>query len=356
VKLDEPSFDAARGELTLSYKSADRVTLDISSAGRGLQQTLLLLTYLYAYRGSTILLDEPDAHLEVLRQRQTYELLTQVASATGSQIIAATHSEQVLNSAAGRDTVIAFLGQPHRINDQGSQLKKALQQIGYEHYLQAEAKGWVRYLEGSTDAAILLRLAQRLQHPAAALLSGAYVDHLGTNQPRSAQERFHGLREAVPQLRGLALFDRLDRELPADDSLQMLCWRRREIENYVCTRDALLAWAAAAGRPDAPADLVAQAESPGRVQAMAAAIGQLEAAFELQRKPSPWGADLKVSEEFLEPLFANYHEAMALPVDEMRKKRFYELADFVPLPQVDPEVVEKLDAIVATAQAATPSP
>ena len=353
VVLDQPRFDTSRGELTLQYRTRERVELDISSAGRGLQQTLLLLSYLYACRGSTILLDEPDAHLEVLRQRQTYSLLTEVAGATGSQIVAATHSEQVMNLAADRDTVIAFLGSPHRVNDKGSQLKKALQEIGYEHYLQAEAKGWVLYLEGSTDAAILQRLARRLQHPAAEQIGAAYVDYLGSNQPRQAQDRFHGLREAVPHLLGLALFDRLERDLPpAGGALQLRAWKRREIENYVCTREALLAWAAADGRPEQNPDLVSQAEAPARVQAMEAAIAQLEQAINIQRRSSPWGADMKVSEEFLEPLFANYQQALGLPVEAMRKKRFYELADFIPLEQIDNEVRDTLDAIAAVAQRA----
>ena len=265
VALHRPEFDANRGELTLSYKTRERVVLDISSAGRGLQQTLLLLTYLYAYRGSTILLDEPDAHLEVLRQQQTYDLITGVAARTGSQIVAATHSEVVLNRAAGRDTVIAFLGSPHRINDKGSQLRKSLLSIGFEHYLQAEIKGWVLYLEGSTDAAILERLAVRLDHPARHVLSGAYVDYLDSNVPPDAQRRFQGLREAVPKLQGLAIFDRLERDLPSDPALQMLCWQRKEIENYICTQEALLAWAAADGRVGEEADLVEQAQSPRRV-------------------------------------------------------------------------------------------
>ncbi len=156
-------------------------------------------------------------------------------------------------------------------------------------------------------------------------------------------------------MQGLALFDRLDRELPADDALQLLCWRRREIENYVCTREALLAWAAADGQPEAPTDLVTQAEAPAREQAMQSAIEGLEAAFAVQRAPSPWGPDMKVSEAFLEPLFANYHQSLGLPEDAMRKKRFYELADFIPLAQIDPEVREKLDAIAAVAAAARPA-
>ena len=47
-----------------------------------------------------------------------------------SQIIAASHSEVVLNEAAGRDLVVAFVGKPHRIGDRGSQVQKALREIG----------------------------------------------------------------------------------------------------------------------------------------------------------------------------------------------------------------------------------
>ena len=72
------------------------------------------------------------------------------------------------------------------------------------------------------------------------------------------------------------------------------------------------------------------------------------------RRPAPWGHDLKVSDEFLEPLFARYHDTLNLPTSLMRKKRYYELADFIPLHQIDPEVTEKLDAIAAVAAAAQP--
>lgn len=350
VRLDRPEFDASRGELTLTYKTRDNISLDISSAGRGLQQTLLLLTYLHSARGSTILLDEPDAHLEVLRQRQIYDLVTSVAAQTGSQVIAATHSEIVLTEAAGRDTVIAFLGRPHRINDQGAQLKKALLSIGFEHYMHAEAKGWVLYLEGSTDAAILERLAKRLGHAALSYLSAAYVDYVDTNDPRLPQSRFHALREAVPQLRGVALFDRLQRELPQDQYLRLACWRKREIENYVCSEEALLAWASADGRFEQSEDLVEQAQSPVRREAMEKAIHDTVMALEMLGKPSPWGEDLKVSEEFLEPVFSAYHRYLGLPESLMRKKQFYELADFIPLEEIDDEVTEKLDLILEVAK------
>ena len=126
VELLPPTYIAERGEITMSYKARTGKRLDLSSSGRGLQQTLLLLAHVYANPRTVLLLDEPDAHLEILRQRQIYKLLTDVADKQGSQIIAASHSEVVLNEAADRDVVIAFVGRPHRIDDRGSQVLKAL--------------------------------------------------------------------------------------------------------------------------------------------------------------------------------------------------------------------------------------
>ena len=161
VQIGSPAYIPERGEITMQYREHGTL-LDLSSSGRGLQQTLLILAYLYANPGAVLLLDEPDAHLEILRQRQIYKLITDVASANGNQIIAASHSEVLLNEAAGRDVVVAFVGTPHRIDDRGSQVLKSLRDIGFEDYYQAEQTGWVLYLEGSTDLAILQALARRL--------------------------------------------------------------------------------------------------------------------------------------------------------------------------------------------------
>ncbi|MBL8235545.1 MAG: LysR family transcriptional regulator, partial [Bryobacterales bacterium] len=71
--------------------------------------------FLLANPGAVLLLDEPDAHLEILRQRDVYNLITEIAAGNGSQIVAASHSEVVLQEAAERDVVMAFVGAPHRI-------------------------------------------------------------------------------------------------------------------------------------------------------------------------------------------------------------------------------------------------
>ena len=47
----------------------------------------------------------------------------------------------MLNEAADRDVLIAFVGRPHRIDDRGSQVVKSLKEIGFEHYLQAAGEG-----------------------------------------------------------------------------------------------------------------------------------------------------------------------------------------------------------------------
>lgn len=54
----------------MTYRTRAGVQLDLSASGRGQQQTLLLLAHMTANPGSVLLLDEPDAHLEILRQRQ----------------------------------------------------------------------------------------------------------------------------------------------------------------------------------------------------------------------------------------------------------------------------------------------
>lgn len=160
VTLEEPTYVKERGEVVLNYKNRDDVLLDLSSSGRGQQQTLLLLAHMTVHPGAVFLLDEPDAHLEILGQRQVYQLLTELAAETNSQIIAASHSEIILNEAGDRDVVVAFVGQPHRIDDRGQQVKKALREIGFDQYYLAEETGWVLYLEGSTDLAILQGLAK----------------------------------------------------------------------------------------------------------------------------------------------------------------------------------------------------
>lgn len=352
TEIEVPRYMPQRGEIVMSYREHG-TTLDMSSAGRGLQQTLLLLAYMYANPGAVLLLDEPDAHLEILRQRQTYRLLTDVARASQSQIIAASHSEVLLNEAAGRDLVVAFVGQPHRIDDRGSQVLKALREIGFEQYYQAEQTGWVLYLEGSTDLAILHALARRLKHEGAVrALERPFVKYV-ENKPAAVRDHYHGLREAVPELRGVVVFDRLEREAGEMSPVECLVWKRREIENYLCTHATLEAYAEASAIEAEPSPLFRQQEADRRIHAMRQAIADVSSALTTLGKGSPWDADIKASDDFLKPLFEAYFGKLGLP-NLMAKKEFYELAQYVPDSEIDPEISEKLDVIVSVAESAKP--
>ncbi|MBI4556693.1 MAG: AAA family ATPase [Candidatus Hydrogenedentes bacterium] len=347
VELLEPQYIAERSEITMTYK-AGQTTLDLSSSGRGLQQTLLLLAHLYANPGAVLLLDEPDAHLEILRQRQTYNLLIQVAELQGSQIIAASHSEVVLNEAAGRDTVIAFVGKPHRIDDRGSQVLNSLRDIGFDQYYQAEETGWVLYLENSTDLAILQAFAKTLDHEARSLLERPFVKYVETNLPQRARDHFYGLQEAKSDLVGIAIFDRLEQQLERDKPLVELMWKRREIENYFCAEDVLLAFAA----HDLPDDLLGHAEAENRVQVMHESIAEVTKFLEIDDK-NPWSPDVKASDEVLDRIFRQFFKRLQLPL-ELRKSDYHILAGLVPKDWIDSEITEKLDAIVALAKKARP--
>lgn len=347
ISLQEPQYVEARGEITMRYKDISGISLDISSSGRGLQQTLLLLAHLYANPGTILLLDEPDAHLEVLRQRQIYQVLTDLAARQGSQIIAASHSEVVLNQAAGRDIVIAFVGKPHRIDNRGSQVLKALKEIGFEDYYLAERRGWVLYLEGSTDLAILKAFAETLGHEAAKLLERPFVRYVG-NQPEEVKKHFWGLREAKPDLVAVALFDRL--EHPLDDlGAEGLMWEKREIENYLCMEDVLFAYA----RGNEQDDLFAVAEAQRRHSAMRDAIDEISQALKTLRMPDPWSDDIKASDDFLDRVFDKFFEILGLP-NMLRKTAYHALAHLIPRDSISPEVTEKLNAIVAVAKNAKP--
>jgi ABC-type lipoprotein export system ATPase subunit len=356
VSLDAPVFVPERGELTMAYRERSDKALDLSSSGRGLQQTLLLLTYMAVHPGSVLLLDEPDAHLEILRQRQVYQLLTEEARQQGSQIIAASHSEVILNEAADRDVVVAFVGRPHRIDDRGSQLLKSLKEIGFEQYYQAEQRGWVLYLEGSTDLAILRAFAETLDHPAKDLLQRLFV-HYVQNLPGKAYSHFYGLREAKQDLVGLLVCDRLQTKLEQKEGLVQRMWQRRELENYLCQPETLVAWAEDASvQPtgEAPAgELFKDAAIRRWREIMSRCIGDLVPPVALRDRSDKWWRDMKASDEFLDRLFEIFYREVRLE-NLMRKTDYHVLARFVPRDQISPEVVETLEDVVEVASRAHP--
>jgi len=180
------------------------------------------------------------------------------------------------------------------------------------------------------------------------VLEQPFVCYVG-NLPDSVRRHFHGLREAKRDLVGVALFDRLERDLPSDLGATGLVWRRREIENYLCVPRVLRVYA----RHDVEDDLFGQAEAEKRVELMDELIEDQVPPVALRDLHHPWWSNTKITDEFLDPLFAAYFERLNLP-NLLRKRDYHQLAGMAFPADLDPEILEKLNTIVAVAQRASP--
>lgn len=343
VDLLPPRYLPGSGLITMQYRERNGYALDIASAGRGMLQTLLLLAYLYTYPGAVLLLDEPDAHLEIIRQRDIYHLLTGAAASQGSQIILATHSEVILREAFERkDTVIAFTGRPHRLTDIGN-FVKSLSLIPAEDYLLADQRGWILYCEGETDALVLKAMAARLQHPALPHLHLVFSKDIDGNEPSEAKKHFTGLREAYPNLSGIAVFDRVSKGKLEDapPGLRIVSWTRREIENYFMQPATLAAYARASSKDER--------EAARREQIMREVVQGNTPPFALENHRDDFWSKTKASDEYLDRIFAQYSERAGVPL-QLRKADYHLLVQYIPEDLIDPEVTEKLDAILEVAR------
>ena len=351
IELDVPEISDDR-EVTMTYREPSGVRLDLASAGRGVHQTLLLLAYLSAIPNLVLLVDEPDAHMEILRQRQIYNVVRDAAREQESQVVIASHSEGILNEAARQDVVVAFVGQPHRLNNRPTQLLKALKDIGFEDYYQAEQSGWVLYVYGFSDLAILRAFAAKLQHAAKANLESPLV-HYVENQPSRARDHFYGLLEAKPDLVGFLLNDRMERSPQAAGPLTEAMWERREIENYLCQPETLLAWAEDSAEETSPGPLFTPGQAAARRSLMDECIHELVPPLALRNPGDVWWRDTKASDDFLDRLFEMFFTRLGLP-NLMRKTNYHMLASHVAASRIDPEVSQKLDLIHEVAQRAQP--
>ncbi|HPO15333.1 MAG TPA: ATP-binding protein [Candidatus Hydrogenedentes bacterium] len=261
VDLNRPIFNETRGSLSMTYhQDGVESDLDISLAGRGLQQILLILAYLYWHKKCVLLIDEPDAHLEILRQKQVYEILRHVADENASQVVIATHSEVILDDAVDTNLTMLLNGEAVNLARQ-QDMKNALRSFGIEHYYKARIHPRILYVEGSTDVEMLRALAHKIGHRAADVLTkqlNTYYtcdvipeDTLENRMDRAGgaygnfRSHFYSVKKFVPEFKGVAIFDNDDRSRQdqADEDLAELYWQHYELENYFISPDVLAAYA-----------------------------------------------------------------------------------------------------------------
>lgn len=260
VELEAPK-ETARGSISMQYRQPGaKDALDVSSAGRGFLQMLLVFAYLYSHKGSVLLVDEPDAHLEILRQKQVYVLLRDIASENGSQVVLVTHSEVILDEALDTNLTLLLEGQADDLANK-TDIRNSLKHFGADHYVKARSRGYVLYVEGATDIDMLRALAERIKHPVVECwderINSFYVQNNYPIQDTDAElerveggcgittrQHFNGLRNLLPQLKGLAILDNdgRDRVSVREGALTVSYWRRYETENYFVTPALLRAY------------------------------------------------------------------------------------------------------------------
>jgi hypothetical protein len=209
-----------------------------------------------------LLVDEPDAHLEILRQKQVFVLLRDIATQNESQVVMVTHSEVILDAALETNLTLLLEGRADNLAKK-VQIRESLKLYGTANYVRARQRGYVFYVEGGTDVDILRALAERLDHPAAGVWDEtANVYYVENNYPETSldsdlekveggfglapREHFNQLRKLLPGLRGLAILDNdgRARQDSDDESLRVRYWKRYEVENYFITPSVLLGFVA----------------------------------------------------------------------------------------------------------------
>ncbi len=336
IRIHEPVYNPDNGLLTMTYEE-NGIEYDLSSAGRGFQQTLLLMCFLYSNSGKVILMDEPDAHLEVLRQKEIYNLISDITRKLGSQLIIASHSEIVLDEAADSDQVIAIIEQQIiELNNQQilKEARKALTDVGWHKYYLAKLKKHCIYLEGSTDKRNLIAFARQLNHPCKVYLEEAFIDPVEGNIPGEAYSRFKALKLVEPNLKGIALFDKLEKNIDPTAPLKVIQWNMRELENYFCSPPVLIKWA------DSKAvNLFTQNYS----DTMKEVVSDIFPKLYLDNLSDDFWKNEKMG-DWAERIFKEFYKRIGQSID-MRKGNFHELIALLLPHEIHPEITEKLDAL-----------
>lgn len=374
VELDLPA-ENARGSIDLTYREINmKEKLDISMSGRGFQQMLLIFAYLFSHKKSILLVDEPDAHLEILRQKQVYVLLRDIANLNDSQAIIVTHSEVILEEALDRNLTLLMGG---RVDDVAakSEIKNTLKHFGTEHYIKARERGYVLYVEGGTDIDMLRGLADKIEHPVAKIwderINVYYVqDNYPLQTTDSELERVEGgfgikpkehfgvLRGMVEGLKGLAILDNdgRNRQDSASGGLTVSYWKRYEAENYFITPQLLKKYSTIRHEDVAQLGLFAgkYAEIDEVIDALVLnkVFNSNSKDFETYKSLPEEAAELvwtsKTSQMKMSAFAEDFFSLLASRLNTsvlLKKGEFHRLINFIEVDTIDKEVYEKLDLL-----------
>jgi hypothetical protein len=242
VKIHEPEYNSATDvNITVEYQQNGK-RYDIISGGSGFHQTLTLLAFFYGYHPSTILLDEPDAHLHVNLQREILDYFKRKSLERGVQFLFATHAEELARGVDATQIVSLISGRPKRIQSTPA-LLRAMADVANEEITRLQASPYILYVEGESDERILRAWAEPC---GTTLIMDKFCFHAmagggKANMKNRADEHFAALKEIIPGVKRMMLFDYDDAALafhPNADNPSLAEWERKNIENYLLVPDA----------------------------------------------------------------------------------------------------------------------
>ena len=242
VKISQPRYESTKDVfISVEYRQGDR-DYDIIAGGSGFHQTLTLLAFLFGYRPTTILLDEPDAHLHVNLQREILDYFRRKSQELGTQFLIATHAEEFARGVDASQIVSLLNRVPKRVESKPAVLK-AMSDVSNEEITRLIGSPYILYVEGESDERLLR--AWSTACGAREAIGKVCFKAMGgggkKNMKERADQHFEALQQIVPNVARLMLFDFDD----ADDAFHpklgnqvLVEWKRKNIENYLLVPDA----------------------------------------------------------------------------------------------------------------------
>ena len=239
VDLQIPDYEKGIAtEIVSEYKTGKK-NFDIISGGSGFHQILTLMAFVYGYpEVTTILFDEPDAHLHVNLQRQIVNYFKLNSS---KQFIIATHSEEFIKGVEINSILSIMSGKPNRVVST-SEVLHALSDIDNIDVVRTQQSPFILYLEGEDDERLLSVWAEKLGK--SDVYQQYYPFILGGSTKKEMQDKadrhFRALKQIVPNVKRVILLDYDSDEVainpPASQSV-LNEWKRKNIDNYLLVPD-----------------------------------------------------------------------------------------------------------------------
>lgn len=249
VDLMDPEYERG-GDTQIKCEYKDHgVKYDLIAGGSGFHQTLTLLAFLYGYKPTTILLDEPDAHLHVNLQREILDYFKSKSRERDMQFLIATHSEEFVKGVATQQVVSLLHQEPKRV-ESTPEILTAMADVSNAELTQLLTSPLIVYVEGESDERILRAWAKACNAENVFAKVCIRVMSGGTKalMKEEADRHFQGVKQIIPDAKRVMLFDYDSDETafhPKPDNPALYEWKRKNIENYLLVPDA---WVRAAAR------------------------------------------------------------------------------------------------------------